>query len=272
MESPSPAVEDLVAALRGGDQDAQNALDRLAHLPGLTARRFLEQSGPLREAVVTRLAHPHRTWQRRAAGVVVVLARVSPALESRLTAALRSDDGRLRWGAAWTLGQLDEPPALLWLAVREAMSLPDGDQRWAAARLACALAGHHPEIAAALGEAASTGTPVLKRMALYCVRDLDAAQARPLARAAIADSDAGVRLAALAVLGRAADPSDARSLLPLLDNDPDEGVRRAAAATLGRLGPPSEETRTSLLRAMNATDPSLRRAARAALARPAEGE
>lgn len=268
MESPIPAVDDLVTALRDDDHVAQNALDRLGHLPTLTVRQILEQSGPLREAVVARLAHPHRTWQRRAAGAVVGLARSSPALASRLTDATRSDDGRLRWGAAWTLGQLDEPPALLWPAVREAMSLPDGDQRWAAARLACTLARHHAEVAVALGEAAGTGTTVLRRMALYCLRDLDAARARPLARAAIADADAGVRLAALAILGRAADPGDAPIVLPLLDNDPDEGVRRATAATLGRLGPPSQAARAALRRAMNAADPSLRRAARTALATP----
>ncbi len=262
---PETTPLDLLLSDLGREESATAALDLFLKLPPDQRSHLLEESEALREALVRPLAHPRRTLQRRAAGALVALLPKSPALEARLLLALTNSDQRLRWGAAWTLGQGENPPAAIWPAVREAMALDDGDQRWAASRLACKLAFENPGIALALDEAAGSAPAVLRKMALYCLRDLGTPGAATVARRALRDDDSGVRLAALAVLARLGDPAHASAVAECLEHDPEPGIRRAAAATLGRFGPAAGEVRAILLRVTEGAEPALRRAARLAL-------
>src|SRR6185369_5800092 len=129
------------------------------------------------------------------------LVACAPELAAALERALESPRARMRWGAAFTIGRaVAIPPASVWTAVREAMSLEDGDQRWAASELACRLARHHPAILGELRSAVADDSAVLRKMALYCLREVRPPDLAKVGRAALADPDSGVRLAALATL------------------------------------------------------------------------
>jgi HEAT repeat protein len=247
----------------------------LAEIAALTpARRAQLVDATLAAAMVAVLASESRTEQRAAAEALAPLVEALPVLEGALDAALADPRQRLRWGAAFTLARAGRgTPRRLWPAAREALSLADGDQRWAAAELAARLARTDPGIAKSLHAAARDPSAVLRRMALYCLREIDAAGLGEVARHALGDPEATVRLAALAALVAAA-PRDlvdrdatAQRTAQQMAEDPDPGVRRAAAAALGRLGSSHPQVAEALVAAAASPDSSLARAARNALDR-----
>lgn len=270
MTDVSSWREHVLAAIQN-EASRQPALDALVELP--EEERAERIDARLSGALVLLLGDPSRTRQRRAADALGPLVPHAPALAKALRAALSALEPRLRWGAAYTLGHALRPPtADLWPAVRETLSLEDGDQRWAAAELTCELARHHPTIRDDVAETARTGSATMRRMALYCLRDLGDPDLLAIACEGLSDASPGVRLAALAA-GTRAERSESEStdlalrVAALVERDGDAGVRRAAAATLGRIACPSERARTALRTAANSPDPSLARAARAALQR-----
>lgn len=260
----------VLAALRD-EQSWQSALDSLALVPPEERARRIDAR--MAGALVLLLGDPSRTRQRRAADALKGLVADTPALADALQSALTALDPRLRWGAAYTIGHALHPPAEnLWPAVRETLSLDDGDQRWAAAELTCELARHHPTVRDDVLAAVSEGSATMRRMLLYCLRDLEDPDLRGVVEARLEDEDAGVRLAALSAGVQAVRPGAetatlAARIAPLVASDPDLGVRRAAAATLGRLGDPTASTLETLENARASNDESLVRAAAAALAR-----
>jgi HEAT repeat protein len=129
-----------------------------------------------------------------------------------------------------------------------------------------------PEISARLLKLAAGGDRNARKMALYCIRDLEIAGPELLAVAgrAVHDSDVHVRLAALAVLSRMRDATAqaVRIMLDCLKSDPDAGVRRAAASALGNTTSATADAMAALASAAaDSTDESLARAARGALNR-----
>ena len=258
----------IAAALAGDGAARLAALAEIGALAPGEAAALVDAA--LAAAVVETLASPSRSEQRLAAETMAPLANALPAIEHALDAALDDPRQRLRWGAAFTLGRARASrPGRLWPATREAMALHDGDQRWAATELATRLARADDEVADGLREAAGDDSPVLRRMALYGLRDLAAPDLGDAARQALEDVDAKVRLAALAALVAAPgdDSQRARSAVLVASRvaaDPDPGVRRAAAATLGRLGVSLPEVTTALAAAAESTDEALARAALAA--------
>jgi HEAT repeat protein len=104
-------------------------------------------------------------------------------------------------------------------------------------------------------------------MGLYCLRDLGHADLGSAAIVALADQDAGVRLAALSALVRAqSDRAGRRSewadrVARVSVTDADAGVRRAAVVALGKLGVRSPSVLDALAAAERDRDPSLGRAA-----------
>ncbi len=257
----------MLAALRtpGQRPHALEALERLT--PAEAAARI---DPTVAASLTLLLGDPSRTHQRQAADRLAPLAPHAPALRDALRSALGALDPRLRWGAAYTLGHALRPPeAEIWPAVREALSLEDGDQRWAAAELTCDLARAHPEIRREILETVARGTPTLRRMLLYCLRDLGDADLSSVVQRRLGDEDPGVRLAALSATTRAsadlgASEGLAHTVAALVESDPEPGVRRAAAATLGRLGIRTLCVLEALEKASAAGDPSLERAAQGA--------
>lgn len=262
--------ERLLRELR--DESAwRDALARLAEIAEDEIPSRIDAT--VASTLVLLLGDPSRTRQRLTADVCARLAPHAPVLRQALESALGALDPRLRWGAAYTLGHV--PGALgarLWPPVRETLALEDGDQRWAAAELTCALAAQDGAVRDDVRMAVATGSPTMRRMLLYCLRDLQDPELLTHAGPRLDDEDPGVRLAALAAIAGADRPGNdaAPTLLRitrLVDEDPDAGVRRAAAATLGKLGAATSDVLAALDRAARSGDPSLARAATAAQTR-----
>jgi len=158
-------------------------------------------------------------------------------------------------------------------ALCEAMADDDGDIRWAATNLMVRLGRDNlVEIGARLLQLAANGDRNARKMALYCIRDLEIAGAELLAvvERAVHDPDVRVRLAALSVLSRTRDASGeaVRIMLECLKSDSDAGVRRAAASALGNIrGASADATAALASAAVDPADESLARAARGALDR-----
>lgn len=221
------------------------------------------------EALLSPLGSERRSEQRLAADAISPLVGSTPRIAAALRAALASPRQRLRWGAAYTLGQSGDMTPAMWPAVVEALARDDGDQRWAAAELACKLARTSGEVLASLREAVAAESPLLRKMALYCLRDLMDAALTRLARNALGDRDPGVRLAALSAITRVPESDSLRvelaeEVAALLARDANPGVRRAAAVALGKLAAASTAVLAALSRAERDSDPSLARAAAAA--------
>lgn len=267
-----PDAVDLAASLAAAD-DGVRADARALLAERLRARGAPAIDEPVARALLVPLGSASRTEQRHTADLVAPFVEQGSTLRAILREALAAPDARLRWGAAYTLGRALPPGRELWPAALETMRLDDGDQRWAAAELACRIARHEPAVRDEILRALDDASATLRKMILYCLRDLRDPGLAGRATDLLDDADAGVRLAALAALAVVASSetsaSDqgraARATADLLRSDPDPGVRRAAAATLGKLRVADPAILEALRAAAGSTDPSLARAAAGAL-------
>jgi HEAT repeat protein len=249
-------------------------------LLALDALLECDRRGPLPEAllalVLDALGHERKAVQRQAAQVLSLWSRTTPDVASQLRGLLRAGTLRHRFGAAFALAKLGPDPATLPVLL-ETLGEADGDMRWAAAGLVVELARGRPELRGALASLAASGTPGQRKMAVYCLRDLggDAPELEEILAANLEHDDAGVRLAALAGLGRlfAGRESALRTVLRVAHGDADDGVRRAAVSQLGGFpaagGDPEAEK--VLAAAEESGDEGLRRAATAARRRSVRG-
>ena len=228
------------------------------------------------ENLIRELGDAHKTVQRRAIDELVAIAASGDSIViEKLRASIASTDRRVRWAAAYALAQIgagafamDSADALC-----EAMADDDGDIRWAATNLMVQLGRENlAEISARLLKLAADGDHNARKMALYCIRDLEIAGPELLAvlESAVHDADVHVRLAALSVLSRIRDASgqSMRIILECMKSDPDPGVRRAAASALGNIRNAGADAMAALASvAADSADESLARAARGALNR-----
>src|SRR5208337_1509478 len=230
------------------------------------------------EKLTRELGDARKTVQRRAIDeLAAIAASGNPIVTEKLRQSIASANRRVRWAAAYALGQIgagafaiDSADALC-----EAMSDDDGDIRWAATGLMVRLGRENlAPISARLLKLASdpASDRNARKMALYCIRDLDLLGPEILAvvERAAHDSDVHIRLAALAVLSRLRDAPEAaaRIMLGCLKSDPDAGVRRAAASALGNIQIATADATAALMSAAaDRSDESLARAARGALDR-----
>ncbi len=219
------------------------------------------------EALAECLGDARKAVQRPAAEAFAALAGRGVAVGHVLDAALRSASPRLRWGAAYALSLLGAPPEEAIPVLLEALGVDDGDVRWAAAGIVVGVRDR-PALVDQLVALVRAGNAAQRKMALYCLRDLGARSpaAAAAALAALADEDAGVRLAAMASLPRLVEERGAAAagLVAALASD-EEGLRRAAAAALGSLGERSETALAALRGAADSPDRALRRAAERSL-------
>lgn len=245
----------------------QSPTERRAAIAEIAARAAVEPAEL--DALVACLGDAAKAIQRPAADACGALAARGIPVEPLLMRALEAGDPRLRFGAAYALARLGAPPSAALPALLDALALDDGDVRWAASEL---ISRTEPRAAAVAGlvPLVRSGNPPQRKMALYCLRDLEARsdEVEHAALAALDDADGGVRLAAMSTLARLAldRTAVAEALLERL-HAPDARERRAAAAALGDLGVDSRAVRAALETAARDADASLRRAAERSLRR-----
>jgi HEAT repeat protein len=243
----------------------QDPAESLAAIDAVVARAAVDAAAlrSLGECLASR----HKVVQRRAAEAFVALHARGIAVRDQILMLLHSETLPQRWGAAYALSLLGPPPASVVPILLECLGAGDGDVRWAAADILLRLRDRVPLVEPLCGLVRS-GNAGQRKMAAYCLRDLDqtSAAAESLMLAALQDIDPGVRMAAMSYLvGAASDRAAAAHRIVDLLNDPDAGVRRAAAAILGRLGQRSATVHAALRAAAVSGDPSLQRAAERSL-------
>ncbi|MDH3212105.1 MAG: HEAT repeat domain-containing protein [Myxococcales bacterium] len=230
------------------------------------------------EALVEALGDPDKAVARAASDALATIGRTAPEVGAALRPALHGDDPMRRWGAAFTTARLEPPSEKLLPALVEALGLPDGDVRWAAAKILVETGRLVDSVLPLLlGLARGCEAPVVRRMATYCLREL--APDRPESAAALLeasrDEDLALRRAGLTALASLMEPPPAvlERLVEALAGDPDPASRRIAAAALGEVGAARREAlpagaMAALQRARaSAPDCDLRAAATRALER-----
>jgi HEAT repeat protein len=241
--------------------------DRLAAVAELAAREHPEPEEL--HALGACLGSEHKVLQRRTAEALAGLHQRGVAVTHVLLAALESPGPRQRWGAAYALSRIGAAPAQALPVLLECLGEDDGDVRWAAATILVHMEDT-PVLVDALHNLLVTGNAAQRKMAAYCLRDVEARTpaVEQALDAALDDAEPSVRMAAMSSLARLCTDRAtlARRLVTLL-GDVDEGVRRATAVVLGSLGEPSEPVLTALRDAAASADPSLQRAAMRALRR-----
>jgi len=252
----------LTERLRSADPEA-----RIAAIAALAARGAAAPDEL--EALAECLGHARKAVQRPAAEAFAALHAAGVGVDSILERSLQARDPRRRWGAAFAMALVGEPPARTLPVLLETLGADDGDVRWAAASILLRVKNRTRLIGSLVGLVAR-GTATQRKMALYCLRHLDARSA-PVERAvaaALGDAAWDVRLAAIAVLPRVAvDRAAAAERLLAELAAPDVRFRRAAAAALGSLGHRAGPVIAALQGAAAGADPSLRKAAEGALGR-----
>jgi len=244
----SPVAEECVAAIAELREQKRVGTEELA-------------------ALADCLGHARKAVQRPAAEAFAVLGERGVAVRDVLVAALASPTPGRRWSAAFALARLHEPPQALLPVLVETLGVDDGDLRWAAATVLVGFQ-NHGEVIGVLRGLLQAGNAAQRKMALYCLRDLDV-RAPDLDEALVRlldDEDRDVQLAAISSLARlATDRAGAAARLMRALDARDPRLRRAAAAGLGTLGERSESVRAALDRATASPDASLARAAVGAL-------
>lgn len=220
------------------------------------------------DLLIESLKHPEKKVIRQAAEGLVAMAPETPQLAPRLNRLLAVTPGTYRWPIAYVLAQISRPSEPCLETLTDALHHGDPDIRWATAALLVRLGKKDESIAVRLRMLLRSGTPSQRRMAVYCLRDIDQAEASLEALLeSLHDPDPLVRVAAvtsLKVHSRIGNKG-LHLLLRLFREDPDPRVRRSAALTLARLDPFSDEIRLALREAALSQDPHLRKAAQAAL-------
>ncbi len=246
--------------------------DRLAAIAALGETPTPPTDAEL-DALADCLGHARKVVQRRAAETFAALAARGVAVGAVLDRALGAAELRARWGAAYALALAGDPPPAVVPVLIEALGVDDGDVRWAAADVLRGLPTR-AALVPRLCTLVTVGNPAQRKMALYCLRDLDArtAAVEVAVTGGLADPEPNVRLAAMASLARLAlDRAGAAVRLTGALAGETETLRRAAAAALGALGVRDAAVVAALRAAAASPDAALRRAATRALAQLGDG-
>lgn len=220
-------------------------------------------------ALIESLHHTHKKVIRQAAETLISMAPELPGLTERLYRLLDDAPQEKRWPIAYVLAQISPPSPLCLDVLKQTLNHEDPDIRWAVALLFVRLGKNNDGTPPLLFALLKTGTPTQRRMALYCLLDMDLKDAVSLEAMlqSLRDPDPLVRVAAVTSLKVRSDvgKDGLDWLLQLFLEDTDPRVRHTAAITLAQLGAPSQEIRTALKNASQSQNSQLRKAASAAL-------
>ena len=219
----------LVERLRGGDADARRAACEAA--PQDPAAVLLV------DALCEALGDADRHVARAASAALARIARETGGAGDALRQALRGDERDRRIFAAFTWAELEPPGHRILPALVDGLRHPEGEVRWAAARLLVTTGRLHPEVlGVVLGLLGGDETPGARRMAAYCVRELapDLPEAAQALVTASRDDDVHVRRASLTAMAALVDPPPPvrERLAEASGDDPDEVARRLAGRAL----------------------------------------
>jgi HEAT repeat protein len=192
------------------------------------ARRTIELDAAVRD-----LQHKDRRVRVRAADALGDAdEEQAERARSALRAALRDDDGEVRYSAALALGELHDHEA-----VDPLVEQMRGDGHPLARQGAVIALGAigDARAGAPLIEALRSGAPDVRFQAALSLAQIDPAAAVAPLRRALRDEDGEVRGNAAAALAEVEDHASAGQIAALLD-DPSPGARFEAAVALARLG------------------------------------
>jgi HEAT repeat protein len=233
---------------------------------------FMDSSAPSAtdiRALIADLENNDKRVIRAAVNALVALAQDSAQVREILHRRLEEPHVKNLWAVAYILAQLPQPSPHVIQRLLQELAHRDADIRWALGLLLVRLANRDEEIQRRLQRLCATGNPLQRRMAMYCLRDLnlqDPASTRVFVLA-LRDPDPLVRIAAAAGLKKKSqlDLHEKDALLTVFLEDPDSRVRSVAAVTLAQVGAPSELFLRALNQAERSENEQIRRAANTAL-------
>lgn len=189
------------------------------------------------DALCEALADPEPRVARAASDALASIGARDAEVGERLGAVLRRPGRDRRWWAAFTLARLGPPPIKLLPVLIDTLEHPEGSVRWSAAKLLVELGRLEGEVLPVLLHfVASPERPAVRRMAIFCVREL------------------------------APDREESGRALLAASRDPDREIRRAALSALACLLEPGAPVRRRLREAADDADPATRHIAATALA------
>jgi HEAT repeat protein len=220
-------------------------------------------------ALIADLERNEKPIIRAAVNALVSLAQASAELREALHRRMNEPQVKNPWAIAYVLARMPQPSRDVTQRLLQDLGHPDPDIRWAIGLLLVQLANRDEEITRRLLRLGAAGSALQRRMAIYCLRDLNLQDAAgtEILFLALRDPDPLVRIAAAAGLRRktSVDSREKDTLLAVFLEDPDIRVRSVAAVTLAQMGEPSERFLRALNRAESSENEQIRRAANAAL-------
>ena len=220
-------------------------------------------------ALIADLDHPDKPTIRNAVDQLIGLARESAQVRGALDRRLDELGHRNYWPVAYILAHLPQPSGAAIRNLLETLDHREPDIRWACSLLLAKVAQRESAVIELLIELCRNGTANQKRMALYCLRDLELNDRASLQAilGSLSDFDTTVRVAAVTSLKSRTDDTDRvrESLLQSYLMDAEIKVRNAAAVTLAQIGSPSEAFLIALRQAAQSGDSQARKAAAIAL-------
>jgi HEAT repeat protein len=224
----------------------------------------------LLDALIADLDHPDKPTIRAAVDRLIVVAGDAEPVRDTLNRRLVEPNHKNYWPVAYVLGHLPQPSGAVLRTLLQTLDHREPDIRWAAALLLVQIAKREGAVFNLLIELCREGTANQRRMAVYCLRDLELIDGASLQAIidSLSDTDSSVRVAATTSLKYRRD-DDQRVRQALLDRylkDEDIKVRNAAAVTLASFTAPAQEFLRALQEAADGSDGQSKKTAAVALA------
>jgi len=193
-------------------------------------------------SLIESLAHSDRAVVRTAVESLVTIGHERPEVRDTLNRLLQQVSSEKRWPVAYTLAQLSAPSTSCLDVLIVGLGSEDPDIRWATLQLLIRLGKSDKRILPFISDLLITGSPIQRRMAVYCLRDLGLEKSSVQLHC-LRDDDPLVRVAAVTALAKHSRLSEdvLNVLMGLCSKDTDPRVRSAAKFALERLGVSTEK-------------------------------